>query len=234
MAELDDTHRGTMAHPGYCIWAYCSGSRRETGCVRRRRSGGCHCRLRSRTADRRGRYAGSLSPGLAPERNDHVVRRRRDRRAASQALETGRQWPGRLAPRERRRRKLCAMTERAMTKDFNCGHAAKSGVIAAMLAREGFTGPTDVLGKPALVLLVLYGGSNRPERLTDEARRHGMESMEVAQKAYSACRYIHASLDAILALQQESALRRRCQNIKARILKTGAALVERSGAVGGQ
>lgn len=223
MAELDDTHRGTMAHPGDSLWATAltMGERQKASGaeVLAAAIAGYEVALRIGEAVMPDHYRRGWHPSGTIMSFGAAVTAGRllklDKTAMAWALGTaGAQASGNFAH----------LNERAMTKDFNCGHAAKSGVIAAMLAAEGFTGPTDVLESPR-GFLALYGGNNRPQRLT-EGLGAAWKVMEVSQKAYSACRYIHASIDAVLALRQETGFASGdVRHITARILKTGAALV---------
>jgi 2-methylcitrate dehydratase PrpD len=117
------------------------------------------------------------------------------------------------------------LSERAMTKDFNCGHAAKSGVIAALLAREGFTGPTDALENPR-GFIALYAGSGQPALLVDGLGK-SWRITEVAHKPYSACRHIHASIDALLAMRDQAGFAADdVERVVARIFRTGALFVD--------
>ena len=224
MAELDDTHRGTMAHPGDSVWAAALTMGERQGASGEEflaaAIAGYEVALRIGEAVMPDHYrkgwhtSGTIMSFGAAATAGRLLKL--DQTAMAWALGTaGAQASGNFAH----------LAERAMTKDFNCGHAAKSGVIAAMLAAEGFTGPTDVLESPR-GFMALYGGdNNHPERLT-AGLGTAWKIMEVAQKAYSACRYIHPSLDAVLALQNEARFTHAdVKHIKARILSTGAALV---------
>lgn len=223
MAELDDTHRGTMSHPGDSVWAAALAVGEKQGAsgadILVAAIAGYEVALRIGEAVMPDHYRrGWHTSGSIMSFGAAVIAGRLlnlDSTAMAWALGTaGAQASGNFAH----------LTERAMTKDFNCGHAAKSGVIAAMLAAEGFTGPTDVL-ENRHGFLVLYGGNNRPELLTAGLGTQ-WKTMEVAHKPYSACRYIHASIDAVLALQQEARFTPGdVKQVKARILSTGAALV---------
>lgn len=223
MAELDDTHRGTMSHPGDAIWAAALAIGEKT-----RASGaqvltagiaGYEVALRIGEAAmpdhwRRGWHTSGtlMSFGAAIAAGSLL---KLDRTAMAWALGiAGAQASGNFAHLE----------DRAMTKDFNCGHAAKSGVISAMLAQEGFTGPTNVVESPR-GFLALYSADRHPERLTRELGK-AWRMLEVAQKPYSSCRFIHASMDAALALQQEFGFSA-CDiaRVKARIFAAGAAIV---------
>ncbi len=223
MAELDDTHRGTMSHPGDSIWATnlalgekiaASGADLLAAAI-----AGYEVGLRVGEAVMPDHYRRGWHPSGTIMAFGAAATAGRllglDHNAMAWAFGTaGAQASGNFAH----------LAERAMTKDFNCGHAAMSGVIAAMLAREGFTGPTDVLENPR-GFLTLYGGNNHPELLT-EGLGITWKTMEIAQKPYSSCRFIHASIDALLALQEEAHFTHSdVRRVTARILRTGASLV---------
>jgi 2-methylcitrate dehydratase PrpD len=73
--------------------------------------------------------------------------------------------------------------------------------------------------------MALYGGKTHPEQITAGLGRT-WKVMEISQKAYSGCRYSHASLDAILGLQKEHGFTPQdVRKVTSRILSTGAALV---------
>lgn len=224
MAELDDTHRGTMSHPGDSVWATALAIGEKVGAsgadVLVAGIAGYEVALRVGRAVmpdhyRRGWHtSGTIMSFGAAVTAGRLLKL--DHRPMAWALGTaGAQASGNFAH----------LTDRAMTKDFNCGHAAKSGVIAALLAHEGFTGPTDVL-ENSRGFLALYGSKNNHPELLTQGLGTTWITMEVAQKPYSACRCIHASIDAILALRQEASFTPNdVQHVTARIFSTGAALV---------
>lgn len=223
MAELDDTHRGTMSHPGDAIWAAALAVGEKTHAsgaeVLNAGIAGYEVALRIGEAAmpdhwRRGWHTSGtlMSFGAAIAAG---VLLKLDRTAMAWALGiAGAQASGNFAHLE----------DRAMTKDFNCGHAAKSGVISAMLAQEGFTGPSNVVESPR-GFLALYSADRHPERLT-LGLGTAWRMLEVAQKPYSSCRFIHASMDAALALQHEFGISAASiTRVKARIFAAGAAIV---------
>lgn len=87
-------------------------------------------------------------------------------------------------------------------KLLNPALAAQTGVVAAILAREGVTGPDQVLEGRFGVFEACIG--SRPE-LTDEFRDLGQrwEILRVSTKPYPACHFSHAVIDAIVALRRE-------------------------------
>lgn len=89
----------------------------------------------------------------------------------------------------------------AWNKRYQVGAAAMNGLIAAALAKEDFVGAADAIeGKHGL--LVGYTDSARPERATADLGRV-YETMKIGMKPYPACRYTHAAVDGLLALQRE-------------------------------
>jgi 2-methylcitrate dehydratase PrpD len=93
------------------------------------------------------------------------------------------------------------LTDGAWTKRMHPGWAAHGAIIAAELARGGFTGPRRILeGKAGF----LRSYSDRPQ--VDRVLAglgEGFEILGVAVKPHAACRYSQAAIDAILALVAE-------------------------------
>jgi len=84
-------------------------------------------------------------------------------------------------------------------KPFNVARASQSGILAALMARAGFSGPDDVLS----------GYSGFFSMVTDELKLTKLEKNiddpfgieRVFFKPYAACRYCHPSIDAALNLR---------------------------------
>lgn len=86
----------------------------------------------------------------------------------------------------------------AMSKRFNVGRAAETGVVAACLARSGFTGPAHIFEAEWGGFLGTYARAEpQPEALTCE-RPPGYGILRSGIKPYAACRDIHSSLDVVL------------------------------------
>jgi len=94
----------------------------------------------------------------------------------------------------------------SMTKPFHAGHAARNGVFAAMLAREGFTSSDGALdgtqGYAAAFSQMKLGGG------TFDALGREWQILEsgIAVKPYPSCALTHAAIDALLALRTEHRL----------------------------
>lgn len=100
---------------------------------------------------------------------------------------------------------LMASQFSSMVKRLHAGHAAQSGVMSALLARNGFTGIPDLLESPYGGYLSTFSPSSRPERLTE---RLG-EDWQIAKagfKPYSANGSCHPTIDAILEMRQRHGL----------------------------
>ncbi|SDP33637.1 MmgE/PrpD family protein [Desulforhopalus singaporensis] len=96
--------------------------------------------------------------------------------------------------------------EAAMSKRYNVGRAAESGVTAACLAKNGFTGPRQVFE-------ARWGGfwgtyartAQKPEALlANLGTEYGL--MRSGIKPYAACRDIHSTLDVILQIKDNHRL----------------------------
>lgn len=100
---------------------------------------------------------------------------------------------------------LMAAQEGAMVKRFHSGRAAQSGVYAALLARDGFTGITDVLEAGYGGFLSSYADETNPPRLT-EGLGTVWETNNVGVKPHASVTSIHTALDALAAIMQEHRL----------------------------
>src|SRR5437588_588296 len=86
----------------------------------------------------------------------------------------------------------------AWTKRFHPGWAAHNGLIAAALARQGFSGPETIIEGTA-GFVQAYSQAPRPERVT-QGLGNTFEILATAVKPHACCRYMQAPIDAILAL----------------------------------
>jgi len=89
----------------------------------------------------------------------------------------------------------------SMTKPYHAGHAARNGVMAAVLAREGFTASaTAIEGKQGY--LSAFGRSASLDHVLDDLGRkwHLLES-GIAVKPYPSCALTHAAIDMLIELR---------------------------------
>ncbi|MBC7433422.1 MAG: MmgE/PrpD family protein, partial [Rubritepida sp.] len=93
----------------------------------------------------------------------------------------------------------------AWTKRFQVGWAALDGLSAALLAREGFRGPSEAIeGRNGF--LRAYAPNPDPARAVRDLG-HEFELMQTAVKPYPSCRYGHAAVDAALELRARHGLK---------------------------
>jgi 2-methylcitrate dehydratase PrpD len=100
---------------------------------------------------------------------------------------------------------LMAAQEGAMVKRLNSGRAAQSGVYAALLAQQGFTGIPDVVEAGYGGFLSSYSDQPNPARLT-EGLGSIWEINHTGYKPYASVTSIHAALDALASLMQTHGL----------------------------
>jgi len=85
-------------------------------------------------------------------------------------------------------------------KPLNAGHACQSGVLAALLAREGFSGPEDVL-TGSKGFLKATSSDPHPDVLTDGLGEE-FSIRTAGYKIYSSCGHTFAPLNALFLLMQ--------------------------------
>ena len=116
------------------------------------------------------------------------------------------------------------LADGAFTKRLHPGWAAHSGIVAALLAAEGFSGPASILeGKHGF--LHAYSGGAFPSRLL-EAWGSPYKVMRTSIKPHSCCRYKQGPIDGILEIMRQHRLKASdVQEVKLGILKTGFPIV---------
>jgi 2-methylcitrate dehydratase PrpD len=82
------------------------------------------------------------------------------------------------------------------------GWPAHSGIVAALLAREGFTGPDTVLEGPE-GFFAAFADEIRPEQLALPDLGEPMGVQELSLRPYNACRYAHSGIDALALIEAE-------------------------------
>lgn len=86
-------------------------------------------------------------------------------------------------------------------KRLHPGFAAREGLFAALLARNGMTGPAGVL-EIQDGFLQAFGGRTDPGALLD-GLGEGFDVARCYIKPYACCRHLHPGLDAIIAVARE-------------------------------
>lgn len=106
------------------------------------------------------------------------------------------------------------------TKRLHPGRAAQSGVLAARLARYGFTGPATILeGASGFLRAFAHEGRFDAAAITRDLGRD-FRTMTTAFKPYPCCRFSHGAVDLALELHAEGVRAQRIRAIHARIYKT--------------
>lgn len=95
----------------------------------------------------------------------------------------------------------------SMTKPYHAGHAARNGVWAALLAREGFTASDTALdGNQGYV--AAFGGRGALDAALDGlGRAWHVETSRIAVKPYPSCALTHAAIDTLIELRERERLR---------------------------
>jgi 2-methylcitrate dehydratase PrpD len=94
-----------------------------------------------------------------------------------------------------------------MTKPFHAGHAARSGVLAALLAREGWTASERAIEGPQGFLRVLGAGKIELDALERLGAPWKILTSGVAVKPYPSCACTHSIIDGTLELRRAHGLR---------------------------
>jgi 2-methylcitrate dehydratase PrpD len=116
------------------------------------------------------------------------------------------------------------LADGAWTKRLNPGWAGHSGIVAALLAGEGFTGPATVF-EGRLGVLTSFTDHPQPELLL-AGLGEDFQIMGVSVKPYACCRYNHGLIDCVLALREEHNLTPEAvESMRLGVLKAGALLV---------
>jgi 2-methylcitrate dehydratase PrpD len=94
-----------------------------------------------------------------------------------------------------------------MTKPFHAGHAARSGVLSALMAREGWTASEHAIEGPQGFLAVLGAGKRALEPLTTLGAPWKILTTGVAVKPYPSCACTHSIIDSTLEIRRAQSIR---------------------------
>src|ERR1700742_3508244 len=100
---------------------------------------------------------------------------------------------------------LMAAQEGAMVKRLHAGRAAQGGLMAALLARRGFTGISDVVEAGYGGFLSSFSRTPNPARLL-EGLGYDWEAGKVGFKMYPNVTSIHAALHQLRSILTEEEL----------------------------
>jgi len=116
------------------------------------------------------------------------------------------------------------LADGSFTKRLHAGWSAHAGVIAALLAAEGFTGPASIIEGKFGFLHAYSPASDSSKVLAGWARP--WEVLNTSIKPHACCRYKQGAIDCILQLARENQLGADdVERIEVAILQAGFALV---------
>ncbi|NYT22500.1 MmgE/PrpD family protein [Alcaligenaceae bacterium] len=106
-------------------------------------------------------------------------------------------------------------------KRLHPGRAAQSGVLAAALAAEGFTGPATILeGEGGFFNAMGHGKAIDLPAIT-EALGTRLHALDTAIKPYPCCRFMHGALDLALEAHAAGVRPQHIESVDIRIYETG-------------
>lgn len=116
------------------------------------------------------------------------------------------------------------LAQGAWTKRFHAGWAAHSGMIATLLARKGFKGPTSIIEGRDGFLHAYSNGADESKVL--KGIGSGFEILRTSVKPHACCRYMQPPIDAILKIMTERNLRPdQVEKVRLGLLSAGASLI---------
>ncbi|MCK9485326.1 MAG: MmgE/PrpD family protein [Dehalococcoidia bacterium] len=119
------------------------------------------------------------------------------------------------------------LADGAMSKQLHPAKAAHDGILAALLARRGFTAATRVLEGPKGLLAAMSRNSDAgplTEGLAEEQAHWRVSN--VSFKFHACCRHIHPAADAVLALRAQGLRAEDVESLHVRIYSQGLALLD--------
>jgi 2-methylcitrate dehydratase PrpD len=91
-----------------------------------------------------------------------------------------------------------------MTKPLHAGNACRSGIVAAMLAKDGFTANPDILDDPSGFGHAFFQGACDVEKMSEGlGAPYGIASPGLIMKRYPCCGFLQRPIDAILKLVEQ-------------------------------
>jgi 2-methylcitrate dehydratase PrpD len=116
------------------------------------------------------------------------------------------------------------LTGGAYTKRLHPGWAAHSGIVAALLAKNGFTGPDTIIEGQSGFLKAYSSQSDLSKLFVDWGHPYKIEQTSI--KPHSCCRYKQGPLDCILEIMRRHSLKSEdIETVTIAVLKTGVPIV---------
>jgi len=97
------------------------------------------------------------------------------------------------------------LTEGAWSKRFQVGWAAHSGILASMLAKKKYTGPSDIIGG-RFGFLHAYSDNADQSKVTD-GLGESFQILSCSIKPHACCRYMQPGIDGVLEIVKENKLK---------------------------
>jgi len=97
------------------------------------------------------------------------------------------------------------LTQGAWSKKMHPGWAAHNGIIASLLAKNGFTGPSSII-EGRFGFLHAYSDNANPEKVID-GLGNDFEILKCSIKPHACCRYMQPPIDAILKIVKENKIK---------------------------
>jgi 2-methylcitrate dehydratase PrpD len=118
------------------------------------------------------------------------------------------------------------LTDGTWIKKLHPGWAAHSGVIADLLASQGFTGPSEVFEGQLGFYAAYLGLENCRLNLISEGLGEVWETLRISIKPYPSCHFTHSFIDCVLDLKKEHKIDwQDVKNVNCRISPRGALIV---------
>ena len=97
------------------------------------------------------------------------------------------------------------LAQGAWSKRMHPGWAAHNGIIASLLAKNGFTGPSSII-EGRFGFLHAYSDNANPKKVID-GLGDDFEILKCSIKPHACCRYMQPSIDAILKITKENKIK---------------------------
>lgn len=92
----------------------------------------------------------------------------------------------------------------SMGKHLHAGKASQSGVLAALLAKNGFTGASSILdGSEGFLNAMVYPSSKQDDDINNILEDGRYHILDVYFKKYPVCRHLHSSVDAAIDVHRK-------------------------------
>ena len=201
--DADDTHVGAMLHPGVAVWSAALATAQHTGASGRDMVAAVvagyetiiriglamqpsHFKRGFQSTGTCDGFGTAAAAGRLMFRGDEAARR------IAEAMGLAGGYAGGVAQ---------FYYSGASAKRIQAAHAAESGVAAALLAAQGFSGPTDILEGAGGFARAYADGWNPV--LIEEGLGQTFQLMDVLVKSHAAAARVAAGIDAMLALRQQ-------------------------------